>query len=147
MTPSLARTVPGVGLYFGFLHSLKTSFHLHDRRPSAKETFLLGAASRVAAAGNEENTVVGRRFCQGVTFYSWQSTDQAVATSEGLGFYMGNMVTWVWGGGRGHSLHALSLLPDRADIVACAFTCVVLVVLGLPRKSYLTEPMINRCSG
>ena len=51
VTPSLARTVPGVGLYFGFLHSLKSAFNMHQRRLTAKETFLLGATSRVSAAG------------------------------------------------------------------------------------------------
>ena len=51
LTPSLARTVPGVGLYFGFLHSLKSAFHLHQRKLSSKESFMLGATCRVSAAG------------------------------------------------------------------------------------------------
>ena len=53
VTPSLARTVPGVGLYFGFLHSLKTALNLHQRKMTSKESFFIGATSRVSAAGKE----------------------------------------------------------------------------------------------
>lgn len=70
LTPSLARTVPGVGLYFGFLHSLKTGFQLDQRKLSSRESFLLGATSRLSAAGVlMPFTVIKARFESGLFHY------------------------------------------------------------------------------
>jgi len=46
--PSITRTVPGVGLYFGSLHWLKSGFG--DQKPSAIQCVLLGMTARSFAA-------------------------------------------------------------------------------------------------
>jgi len=96
VTPSLARTVPGVGLYFGFLHSLKSAFNMHQRRLTAKETFLLGATSRVSAAGVlMPFTVIKARFESGL--FDYRGVSQAllqISRDEGIkGLWSGMTAT------------------------------------------------------
>lgn len=47
VTPSVARTVPGVGLYFSVLHAIKTRWDV--TQPSASQSLVIGAASRTIA--------------------------------------------------------------------------------------------------
>ncbi|XP_032830704.1 mitochondrial glycine transporter isoform X2 [Petromyzon marinus] len=47
--PSLVRCVPGVGIYFCTLHSLRESF-FRDRAPSALDSLLLGLSARTISA-------------------------------------------------------------------------------------------------
>ena len=42
MTPSITRTVPGVGLYFASLHGLKTSFGGNTDKPGPLHAICLG---------------------------------------------------------------------------------------------------------
>ena len=42
MTPSITRTVPGVGLYFASLHWLKTSFGGNTEKPGPLQAISLG---------------------------------------------------------------------------------------------------------
>jgi len=96
VTPSLARTVPGVGLYFGFLHSLKTAFHLHQRKMTSKESFLIGATSRVSAAGVlMPFTVIKARFESGL--FNYRSVVHAlfqISRTEGIkGLWSGMVAT------------------------------------------------------
>ena len=42
MAPSITRTVPGVGLYFGSLHWLKTSFGGNTDKPGPLHAICLG---------------------------------------------------------------------------------------------------------
>ena len=42
MTPSITRTVPGVGLYFASLHWLKTSFGGNTEKPGPLHAICLG---------------------------------------------------------------------------------------------------------
>jgi len=61
ITPSIARTVPGVGLYFGSLHWLKTT--VCDKDPNPAEAVCLGMAARcVAGLCMIPVTVVKTRF-------------------------------------------------------------------------------------
>lgn len=97
VTPSLARTVPGVGLYFGFLHSLKTAFNLHDQRKmTSKESFVLGATSRVSAAAVlMPFTVIKARFESGL--FDYRSVTHAlvqISRAEGVkGLWSGMVAT------------------------------------------------------
>nr|XP_044992579.1 mitochondrial glycine transporter isoform X2 [Jaculus jaculus] len=62
MSPSIVRCVPGVGIYFGTLHSLKQHF-LRGRPPTALESLMLGVGSRsVAGVCTSPLTVVKTRF-------------------------------------------------------------------------------------
>jgi len=45
--PSLVRTVPGVGIYFSCMHSMKSN--LFHGQPSSKQTLFIGASSRAIA--------------------------------------------------------------------------------------------------
>ncbi|VEN51602.1 unnamed protein product [Callosobruchus maculatus] len=45
MVPSLTRCVPGVGLYFCFLDTMKSQY-LHNRAPSALESVAMGVTAR-----------------------------------------------------------------------------------------------------
>ena len=49
IAPSIARTVPGVGLYFGSLHWLKTASLGPGVQPSASEAVALGVVARTIA--------------------------------------------------------------------------------------------------
>ena len=51
MVPSIARTVPGVGLYFGSLHWLKTVTLGAGAQPSPVEAVALGIVDRSIAGG------------------------------------------------------------------------------------------------
>nr|XP_044992583.1 mitochondrial glycine transporter isoform X5 [Jaculus jaculus] len=65
MSPSIVRCVPGVGIYFGTLHSLKQHF-LRGRPPTALESLMLGVGSRsVAGVCTSPLTVVKTRFESG----------------------------------------------------------------------------------
>ena len=46
MTPSITRTVPGVGLYFGSLHWLKTSFGANTDKPGPLHAICLGKSQK-----------------------------------------------------------------------------------------------------
>lgn len=48
VTPSIVRTVPGVGLYFSIMHTMKSKFEL--TQPNASQSFLIGASSRTIAS-------------------------------------------------------------------------------------------------
>ena len=63
MVPSIARTVPGVGLYFGSLHWLKTATLGAGVQPSAVEAVMLGMVARtIAGALMIPVTVIKTRF-------------------------------------------------------------------------------------
>jgi len=47
VTPSVVRTVPGVGLYFSVLHTVKS--HLDIAQPTATQNLMIGAGSRTIA--------------------------------------------------------------------------------------------------
>lgn len=71
MTPSIARCVPGVGLYFSSLHWLKTKFSIDDKNLSALQSVTLGAVARsMSGALLIPITVVKTRFESGVYSYS-----------------------------------------------------------------------------
>jgi len=50
MVPSLARTVPGVGLYFSSMHWMKSHVLVPGKRPSTLQTLIIGASARTFAA-------------------------------------------------------------------------------------------------
>ena len=63
IVPSIARTVPGVGLYFGSLHWLKTVTLGQGVQPSACEAVVLGTVARtIAGAVMIPITVLKTRF-------------------------------------------------------------------------------------
>ena len=71
--PSITRTVPGVGLYFGSLHWLKSGFG--DQKPSAIQCVLLGMTARsFAATVMIPITVIKTRYESGQFNYSRMST-------------------------------------------------------------------------
>nr|XP_021512214.1 solute carrier family 25 member 38 isoform X2 [Meriones unguiculatus] len=71
MSPSVVRCVPGVGIYFGTLYSLKQYF-LRGHPPTALESVILGMGSRsVAGVCMSPFTVVKTRYESGT--YSYES--------------------------------------------------------------------------
>ncbi|XP_064133593.1 mitochondrial glycine transporter isoform X2 [Loxodonta africana] len=84
MSPSIVRCVPGVGIYFGTLYSLKQYF-LRGHPPTALESVILGAGSRsVAGVCMSPITVIKTRYESGR--YSYQSISMALRSiyrSEG----------------------------------------------------------------
>merc|ERR1712088_1123205 len=73
ITPSITRTVPGVGLYFGSLHWLKSGFG--DEKPSAIQCVCLGMTARsLAATVMIPITVIKTRFESGQFNYTRMST-------------------------------------------------------------------------
>ncbi|KAM9315267.1 mitochondrial glycine transporter B-like [Pholidichthys leucotaenia] len=69
VSPSLARCIPGVGIYFSTFYSLKQHFFL-DRAPNAGEAVLLGAGARaVAGICMLPFTVIKTRFESGCYNY------------------------------------------------------------------------------
>ncbi|XP_048190834.1 mitochondrial glycine transporter [Perognathus longimembris pacificus] len=84
LSPSIARCVPGVGIYFGTLHALQQRF-LPGRAPSPLEAVLLGAGSRsVAGICTSPITVVKTRYESGR--YGYRSVYEALSSiyrSEG----------------------------------------------------------------
>jgi len=75
MTPSITRTVPGVGLYFASLHWLKTSFGGNTEKPGPLHAICLGMTARsVAGCAMIPITVLKTRFESGQYNYSNMST-------------------------------------------------------------------------
>ncbi|XP_004835185.1 solute carrier family 25 member 38 isoform X3 [Heterocephalus glaber] len=84
MSPSIVRCVPGVGIYFGTLYSLKQYF-LRGHPPSALESIVLGMGSRsVAGVCMSPITVIKTRYESGS--YGYESIYKALRSiyrSEG----------------------------------------------------------------
>lgn len=75
MTPSVTRTVPGVGLYFASLHWLKTSFGGNTEKPGPLQAICLGMTARcVAGCAMIPITVLKTRFESGKFNYTRMST-------------------------------------------------------------------------
>ncbi|XP_054713406.1 mitochondrial glycine transporter B-like [Uloborus diversus] len=73
--PSMLRCVPGVGMYFSFLHWLKTNFGSED--PSAFECLCFGALARsFAGATLLPVTVIKTRYESGL--YAYNSLSEAL---------------------------------------------------------------------
>ncbi|XP_071387378.1 mitochondrial glycine transporter A-like [Centroberyx affinis] len=95
VSPSFARTIPGVGIYFSTYHSLKQHFFL-DRSPGALEAVLLGAGARtVAGVFMLPVTVIKTRFESGRYNYgSVVGALRSVCQTEGpLALFSGLMAT------------------------------------------------------
>ncbi|XP_069416798.1 mitochondrial glycine transporter isoform X3 [Ovis canadensis] len=95
MSPSIVRCVPGVGIYFGTLYSLKQYF-LRGHPPTALESVILGAGSRsVAGVCMSPITVIKTRYESGR--YGYQSIYAALRSichSEGFrGLFSGLTAT------------------------------------------------------
>merc|ERR1711863_250910 len=76
ITPSITRTVPGVGLYFSSLHALKTT-HLGStaEKPSPMQAIYLGMTARtIAARAMIPITVLKTRFESGHFNYTKMSS-------------------------------------------------------------------------
>lgn len=84
MSPSIVRCVPGVGIYFGTLYSLKQYF-FRGHPPTALELVILGMGSRsVAGVCMSPITVIKTRYESGT--YSYESVYAALRSiycSEG----------------------------------------------------------------
>nr|BAA91253.1 unnamed protein product [Homo sapiens] len=84
MSPSIVRCVPGVGIYFGTLYSLKQYF-LRGHPPTALESVMLGVGSRsVAGVCMSPITVIKTRYESGK--YGYESIYAALRSiyhSEG----------------------------------------------------------------
>merc|ERR1712001_508447 len=73
IVPSITRTVPGVGLYFGSLHWLKSGFG--DQKPSPVQAICLGMTARsFAATVMIPITVIKTRFESGQFNYTRMSS-------------------------------------------------------------------------
>jgi len=73
IAPSITRTVPGVGLYFGSLHWLKSGYG--DEKPSAIQCVCLGMTARsLAATVMIPITVIKTRFESGQYNYTRMSS-------------------------------------------------------------------------
>ena len=71
MVPSIARTVPGVGLYFGSLHWLKTVTLGAGVQPTAAQAVVLGMVARtIAGAMMIPVTVIKTRLVELVSLFS-----------------------------------------------------------------------------
>ncbi|XP_060103512.1 mitochondrial glycine transporter [Heteronotia binoei] len=95
VSPSFARCIPGVGIYFSTLYMIKQQFLL-DRSPTALESVLLGATSRsVAVICMLPVTVVKTRYESGR--YGYESVHGALRNiyrSEGVhGLFSGLTAT------------------------------------------------------
>ncbi|KAM7063364.1 mitochondrial glycine transporter isoform 3-T3 [Molossus nigricans] len=84
MSPSIVRCVPGVGIYFGTLYSLKQYF-LPGHPPTAMESVILGAGSRsVAGVCMLPITVIKTRYESGRYGYeSIYAALRSIYRSEG----------------------------------------------------------------
>lgn len=79
MTPSMYRCVPGVGLYFASLHSLKSSACVDGQPLGPITAILLGAAARtISGVIMIPMTVVKTRYESGV--YGYSGVGEAVRT-------------------------------------------------------------------
>jgi len=75
MSPSLARTIPGIGMYFCALNEMKRSFG--GKEPSAFASIAMGSSARtLSAASLLPFTVVKTRFESG--FYSYNGIGNAL---------------------------------------------------------------------
>jgi len=75
LVPSMAKTVPGVGLYFSSMHYMKTTFC--EGRPSHLQSIMIGCTARtVAGSIMIPFTVIKTRFES--RSYSYSSTFQAL---------------------------------------------------------------------
>lgn len=97
LVPSLTRTVPGVGMYFCSLHSLKKSL-FSEKEPKAWQTVLLGATARtISGIATLPVTVVKTRYESGQ--FQYRSVLQALSsiwkTEGGRGLYSGLAATIV----------------------------------------------------
>ncbi|XP_070845158.1 mitochondrial glycine transporter B isoform X2 [Chaetodon trifascialis] len=85
VSPSFARCIPGVGIYFSTFYSLKQHYFL-DRAPNAGEAVLLGAGARaVAGVCMLPFTVIKARFESGC--YNYMSVSGALRSmyeTEGI---------------------------------------------------------------
>ncbi|XP_043298291.1 mitochondrial glycine transporter isoform X3 [Cervus canadensis] len=95
MSPSIVRCVPGVGIYFGTLYSLKQYF-LRGHPPTALESVILGVGSRsVAGVCMSPITVIKTRYESGR--YGYESIYAALRNiyhSEGFrGLFSGLTAT------------------------------------------------------
>lgn len=84
VSPSFARTIPGVGLYFSSYHSLKQHF-FQDSRPGAVQAVMLGGGARtVAGVVMLPITVIKTRFeCGRYSYASVSGALRSVCRSEG----------------------------------------------------------------
>ncbi|XP_023087269.1 mitochondrial glycine transporter isoform X4 [Piliocolobus tephrosceles] len=84
MSPSIVRCVPGVGIYFGTLYSLKQYF-LRGHPPTALESIMLGVGSRsVAGVCMSPITVIKTRYESGKYGYeSIYAALRSIYRSEG----------------------------------------------------------------
>ncbi|XP_029410119.1 mitochondrial glycine transporter isoform X2 [Nannospalax galili] len=84
MSPSIVRCVPGVGIYFGTLYSLKQYF-LRGHPPTALEAVILGMGSRsIAGVCMSPITVVKTRYESGKYGYeSIYTALRSIYCSEG----------------------------------------------------------------
>ncbi|KAF1379105.1 hypothetical protein PFLUV_G00172620 [Perca fluviatilis] len=95
VSPSFARTIPGVGIYFSTYYSLKQHF-LQDRSPGAAEAVLLGGSARtVAGVFMLPVTVIKTRFeCGRYSYGSVTGALRSVCRTEGPGaLFSGLMAT------------------------------------------------------
>ncbi|XP_066484297.1 mitochondrial glycine transporter isoform X1 [Tiliqua scincoides] len=95
VSPSFARCIPGVGIYFSTLYVIKHHFLL-DRSPTALESILLGGTSRtVAVVCMLPITVVKTRFESGRFGYeSVHGALKNIYRSEGVhGLFSGLLAT------------------------------------------------------
>jgi len=77
VTPSIVRTVPGVGLYFSILHTMKSSIDVGQ--PNAIQSLVLGASSRtIAGVILLPFTVIKARFESG--FFKYSGISNALIT-------------------------------------------------------------------
>nr|CAB3266183.1 solute carrier family 25 member 40-like [Phallusia mammillata] len=93
--PSFLRCVPGVGMYFSSLHWLKQKY-LSDRKPTSKESLILGASARtLTTVCMLPMTVIKTRFESGQ--FGYKSVHEAMYTiysKEGTaGLYRGIFAT------------------------------------------------------
>ncbi|XP_032264855.1 mitochondrial glycine transporter isoform X3 [Phoca vitulina] len=84
MSPSIVRCVPGIGIYFGTLYSLKQYF-LRGHPPTALESVILGVGSRsVAGVCMSPITVIKTRYESGRYGYeSIYAALRSIYRSEG----------------------------------------------------------------
>lgn len=95
VSPSFARTIPGVGIYFSTFYSLKQHF-CQDSSPGALQAVLLGAGARtVAGVFMLPVTVIKTRFeCGRYSYVSVVGALRSVCRSEGpAALFSGLMAT------------------------------------------------------
>lgn len=120
VSPSLVRTVPGVGIYFSCMHSLKMS--LCQGSPTPTQSLLVGAFSRtLAGCVMIPVTVVKIRCESGKYEYSniFQAL-KAIKSSEGLKGLTSGLMPTLW---RDVPFSALYLMfYEKLKVLACGTT-------------------------